>query len=218
METQTKSYEDLAAAEKAIDSFLASSPPSARARRRRWARRRVLGVVAVALVGLGIGAAAFVFLNRGDGGSKSGAAANQTATAPGFRLDYPTTWRPLSRDELEALPGRPLAVLRRKDGSGFLVVTREPGRLQKSFGQTATDLTRQLKSRMPDFAGRSSKTVDIRAGKALFVSFIREKTGTVHTVVVVPARSSTFTLNSVSRGGANGAAREVAQMILSFDT
>jgi hypothetical protein len=35
--------------------------------------------------------------------------------------------------------------------------------------------------------------------------------------VVVPSGNRTFTLNTVSRGGANNVAREIGRMIVSFD-
>jgi len=59
--------------------------------------------------------------------------------------------------------------------------------------------------------------VKLRSGTALFTSYIRKKTGTVQSVVVVPAGSRTFTINTISRGGANGVAREIGKMIVSFD-
>jgi hypothetical protein len=38
----------------------------------------------------------------------------------------------------------------------------------------------------------------------------------VHAVVIVPAGKRSYALNSVSRGGADDVAREVARIILSF--
>ena len=48
-------------------------------------------------------------------------------------------------------------------------------------------------------------------------SYIRKKKGTVQSVVVIPAGNRTYTLNTVSRGGANDVAREIGRMIVSFD-
>jgi hypothetical protein len=39
----------------------------------------------------------------------------------------------------------------------------------------------------------------------------------VQSVVVVPAGRKTYTLTTVSRGGANDVARQIGRMIVSFD-
>jgi hypothetical protein len=132
-----------------------------------------------------------------------------------FTLSYPSSWRPLSSKELNRLPGNPLAVVRRKDGKGFVVLRRER-RAPKNFGGFSADLTTALDKRVPDFQKRSSKVIQISAGKAFFYSYIRKSRGTVHTVVLVPAGKRSYVLNTVSRGGAEDVARQVARIILSF--
>jgi hypothetical protein len=132
-----------------------------------------------------------------------------------YTLSYPGSWRPLSGDQLRKQPGNPLAVVRRKDGKGFVVLRRE-GRAPKNFNAFSADLSRALDRRLPDFQKRSSKVIEIGAGKAFFLSYIRESKGTVHTVVVVPDGKRSYVLNTVSRGGAEDVARQVARIILSF--
>jgi hypothetical protein len=134
-----------------------------------------------------------------------------------YTLSYPASWRPLSGAELDKLPGHPLAVLRRKDGKGFVVLRKE-GRAPKSFGAFSGDLSRALDKRVPDFKKGSSKVITVNGDKAFFLSYIRQTKGTVHTVVVVPAGKRSYVLNTVSRGGARDVARQVARIILSFKT
>ena len=110
---------------------------------------------------------------------------------------------PLSSEELDKLPGSPLAVVRRKDGKGF-VVLRQRGARPKSFNAFSGDLSKALDKRVPDFQKRSSKVIEISAGKAFFFSYIRKTKGTVHTVVVVPDGKRSYVLNTVSRGGVRG--------------
>ena len=100
--------------------------------------------------------------------------------------------------ELDKLPGSPLAVVRRKDGKGLVVLRRE-GRAPKSFSAFSADLTKALDKRIPDFQKRSSKMIEISAGKAFFFSYIRKTKGTVHTVVVVPDGRRSYVLNTVSQ-------------------
>jgi hypothetical protein len=178
---------------------------------RRFAGRRSL-IVLLGLLVLAIG----IFLVAelfGDDESKSGKLQGPSKDA--FTLSYPKAWRPLSGSELDKLPGNPLAVVRRKDGKGFVVLRRER-RAPKSFGAFSGDLTKALDKRVPDFQKRSSKVIELGAGKAFFFSYIRKTKGTVHTVVVVPAGKRSYVLNTVSRGGAEDVARQVARIILSF--
>jgi hypothetical protein len=134
-----------------------------------------------------------------------------------FKLVLPSSWRAFSKEELAKAPGKPLAVLRRKDGKGFLVVRRS-GRLPANLNAFAGQLDKEFKSRFKDFQRQSAKTVEVRAGKAFFYSYIRKSNGTVNSVTIVPAPKGTFTLNGVSKGGEKDVARELGRMIVSFDT
>jgi hypothetical protein len=149
----------------------------------------------------------------GSDDDKAGKATESSNDA--FTLSYPQTWRPLSGAELRKLPGHPLAVVRRNDGKGFVMLRRE-GRAPKSFSAFSAGLTKALDKRVPDFQKRSAKIIKVRAGKAFYFSYIRTGKGTVHTVVVVPAGKRSYLLNTVSRGGAE-VARQVARVILSFE-
>jgi hypothetical protein len=132
-----------------------------------------------------------------------------------FRIEHPETWLPFSAEELQALPAPPLAVLRREDGKGIIVVRREKPFAGKLSG-FARDLRRELGRRLPDFKAMSARLVLVKAGNAFFYSYVRERRGTVHTIVIVPAGSRSYVLNSVSHPGANHAAREIGEIISSF--
>jgi hypothetical protein len=172
--------------------------------------RRVLMAIVALIAAVGI---FFVVKDLGDDGGEKGKLKGSSNDA--FTLSYPPSWRPLSREELDKLPGNPLAVVRRKDGKGFVVLRRE-GRAPKSFGAFSGDLSKALDKRVPDFQKRSSKVIEISAGKAFFFSYIRKTKGTVHSVVVVPSGKRSYVLNTVSRGGSEAVARQVARIILSF--
>ena len=175
--------------------------------------------LALALAGvLAVGAAVVAVLVFTGGGSDKGGGG--TVSGPrdsAFQIRYPDSWSPLGKDKVAGLPGHPLAVIRRTDGKGVVIVRREQGTPPANLDKLGTDLGRQLKRRMPDLKLRSTKTVKLRSGNALFTSYIRKRTGTVQSVVVVPAGRKTFTLNTVSRGGADDVAREIGRMILSFN-
>jgi hypothetical protein len=132
-----------------------------------------------------------------------------------FRVKHPETWHSFTAEELQALPGSPLAVLRRDDRKGMIVVRREKPFAAK-LSAFARDLRRELSKRLPDFRPVSARLVRVEAGNSFFYSYVRERRGTVHTIVVVPAGSRSYVLNSVSHPGADDAAREIGEIITSF--
>jgi hypothetical protein len=186
-------------------------PPAPRRRLPRPRKGVAIGLVAAVVAA----AAAILLLGGGDDADKGGKVEGPEGSK--FTVGYPETWRALSKDEVADLPGDALAVLRRKDNKGFVVVSKQGGKPPKNADRLMRDLGRELRERVPDFKRRSSKRIRVRAGQALFTSYIRKRTGTVHSIVIVPAGKQTFTLNTISRGGANDAAREIGRIILSFD-
>jgi hypothetical protein len=175
---------------------------------------RIALFAAIALAAAAVGAAAFLLLGAGDDGGKAGTLEGPSDS--NFTITYPDNWRPLSEEEVQNLPGSPLSVLRRDDGKGFVVIGRE-GPSPKNPDRLMSELGRELQKRVPDFQLRSTKQIKVRAGEALFTSYIRKRTGTVHSIVIIPAGDKTFTLNTISRGGADDVAREIGRIILSFD-
>lgn len=139
-----------------------------------------------------------------------------TATGSSYEIQYPDSWIALSREQLEALPESPLAVIQRKDGAGFFVL-RQGGRASGNSERFAADLTQQLRKRIKDFSKRTVKIVKTRAGKAFYYSYIRKNRGTVHAIVVIPAGNRSYVINTVSSGQNAAAARQLAQMIVSFE-
>jgi hypothetical protein len=133
-----------------------------------------------------------------------------------FNISYPKTWSPLPKGKLASLPGHPAAVLRRNDGNGLVVIRRQQGSPPADLNMLGADFARQLRRRDPSLKLHTQKIVRIRSGDALYSSYTSKK-GTVQSVVVVPAGNHTFTINTLSPGGADNVAREIGRMILSFD-
>jgi len=176
----------------------------------RRPRPAVIAIVVVALLAAAFAAKALTGDDQKKGELK-GTAGNET-----FKLSYPEGWRAVPKDKLRSLPGRPLAIVRRSDGKGYVILRKEK-RAPTNFNAFSADLTRALDKRVPDFQRQSSRIVQLRAGKAFFYSYIRKRAGTVHTVVVVPAGNRSYAINTVSQGGSEKVARETARIILSFD-
>jgi hypothetical protein len=183
--------------------------PASPERRRRPSPRLALGGALLALAVLA--AAVVLSLTSGDD--------RRTVTGPAgndYRVVLPSGWRSLPNGELTNLPGRPLGVLRRDDGKGLVVIRRE-GRPPASFSAFAKQLDREFERRLPDFQRRSVRALQIGAGRAWFYSYIRTRSGTAHSVVLVPADGGSYVLNTVARGGEQAVAKEIGRMIISFE-
>jgi hypothetical protein len=189
-------------------------PPAAPAPEPQTRFSFLSGRVRVALLGLVAAGVAVVAVALLMGGGSSGGG---TVSGPNaFNISYPKTWSPLSKDKLDSLPGHPLAVLRRADGQGVVVIRSEAGAPPSDLNKLGADLARQLKRRDSSLKIHTQKIVKLRSGEALFTSYLA-RTGRVQSSVVVPAGKRTFTINTFSRGGADDVAREIGKMILSFD-
>jgi len=177
-------------------------------RARRGPSTKILAAVGAAVVLVAVGVALLV--TSGDDKGKLSGSGSQN-----FTLSYPDGWKELSSRELGDAPGSPIAGVRSGDSSGFVFVRRE-GRAPKNFDAFSTQFTREIDQRVPDFQKRSARIVKTAGGNAFFYSYIRKRRGTVHTVVVVPDGDRSYALNTVSRGGEEKTARDVAKIILSF--
>ena len=170
-------------------------------------------VFVLALGALAIGLVAFFGARTivdDDGGGGTVKAAEQ-----GFTLEYPETWKPVSKEELDLFPGSPALVLEREGNSGLFVVRRESkaAPTKKSFGD---ELDKEIGDRVPDYEPGSVTTVKTGAGSAFYFSYARTEAGTANSIVVVPDGSSSYVLESATAANDRDAAEDVAAMIKSF--
>ena len=84
--------------------------------------------------------------------------------------------------------------------------------------KNAAELDRRLGKAIPDFRKVAARVVRVEAGRALLYSYVRTKKATAHTLLVVPGQEVTYTVNAVVPAGAEDAARDVGQILNSFDT
>ncbi len=98
-----------------------------------------------------------------DGGGGTVKAAEQ-----GFTLEYPDTWKPISKEELALFPGSPALVLEREGNSGLFVVRKESkaAPTKQSFGD---ELDKEISDRVPDYEPGSVTTVKTGAGLGLLL-------------------------------------------------
>ena len=193
----------------------AEARPQANGRLTRGSGR--LPLLLSALVAAAVAATAVMLLTGDDAKKETGRTVSGSKQDP-FEMSYPASWSSLPKTKLAKLPGRPVAVVRRKDKKGLVVVRVSPRPAPRDLRTLGADLRRQLKKGISDVQIRAAKPVKLRSGNALFLSYLRKKKGTTQTLVVVPAGKRTFTINTVSVGGANDVARQIGRMILSFDT
>lgn len=181
-------------------------------------RKRIILIVAP-LVAVAAVVAVVLLAGGDDDGRKAGGAA-KPAFAGGivleaenaYRFTYPkATWEPVGKANAAQ------TTIRRRDRSGMLVV-RQRGKLEGPTGQKLADsLTATFKKQFKDFKLVRASEVTIPAGKGLSYTFVRQKANRVQGVVVIPKGERTYTFNSVVTGSAEGTAREVAQIIRTFD-
>lgn len=177
-------------------------------------RRPTKKLLAIAAAVLLIVGAALFLTHTLSGNTATGAVKGGSADAQ-YQIGLPKGWRALTKAELAKVPSHPLGILRRNDGTGFLVI-RRAGKLPSDLNAFSASLDKQFKSRFKDFKRQTAKVIKTRSGKAFFYSYLNKKKGTVTSVTIVPAKKGSFTLNSVSKGGEDAVARELGRMIVSF--
>jgi hypothetical protein len=174
---------------------------------RRWPW--VVGaLVALALAG----AAVWYFAIRDTGSSGT---IHGPSDAP-FTVAQPQGWESLSEQQLSALPGSPLAVIRQSDGNGIVVINTQAG-TKGSLEKLSTKLVSKLQATIPDFKLVTAHTVTVKAGPALTISYARTKKGTANTLLVVPVAGRIYTLNAVVPAGQKAAAQQAGNILSSFD-
>jgi hypothetical protein len=167
------------------------------------------------LLGAALAVAAFFVVRALSGDDDNGGKLEGTAGSR-FTLSYPGGWTPLPRDEVAALKGSPVAVVRRDDRRGILVINRQR-RITRDLDALSRQLDRRLKRRFGDFRKVSAQRVNVKAGRALLYSYVRKRRGTVHTLLAVQTSSGGYTLNAVIRADARDLARQLGAMFRSFD-
>ena len=171
---------------------------------------RRLAAAVVVIAGLAIA----VIVLRGDDGDDE--AIVRGPSGHDFSLVRPDAWEEVPDDERESLAGNALLVMRRGEGEGLLVV-EAPSDTERDLNKVAKTLDRELAKSLPDFRKAGARVVQVKAGTALLYSYARGRRATAHTILVVPTRERTYTINAVIPAGADAAAREVGTMLRSFD-
>ena len=175
-------------------------------------RRNVLIALLAALAGAALAAGVIAA-----GGSDP--AAPQRAKelrGPGFELGYPAGWSPAPAAELAKMPGRPVAVVRRADGKGVVIVRRKGAPKDQSLKALTRDLNAGMAKRFPDFRFVSARVTRVRAGNAFLYTFLRTQQKTAQSIALVRVGRANFTLDAVAASGDVRAAREVAAIVRSF--
>jgi hypothetical protein len=133
-----------------------------------------------------------------------------------FTVTRPPGWESASQEDLDALPGSPLAVLQQTEGTGIVIINTQP-QTRASLPQLSKELQSQLKQKIGDFRLVKSRIINVPAGQAISITYARTGKGTANTLVVVPAGGHVYTLNAVVPAGEESAARDVAAIIDSFN-
>ena len=134
-----------------------------------------------------------------------------------FVLHYPRDWTRLTAAQLGRSANPPAAGLVAEGGRVLLLVRPEKP-LTQSISTLSAQLTSSLRSRYADFKLLSSGTTRTLAGPAWVYTFERTQHGLVQSEVVISTPSAAYEMDIALRGGANHAARQMGEIVHSFQT
>jgi hypothetical protein len=176
-------------------------------------RRTILTALVAALAGAAVAAGVIAGMGAGDSGSQPRA---KELRGKGFTLAYPAGWAPMSADALTRVEGRPVALVRRADGNGTVIVRQTAAPKDQSLRKLTGDLTAGLERRFADFSFVSARVVPIRGGDAFLYTFTRTEAQTAQSIALVRVGKANYTVNGVARSGDPRAAQQVAAIVRSF--
>jgi hypothetical protein len=134
-----------------------------------------------------------------------------------FVLHYPKGWTRLTATQLAKIANVPAAGLIAAGGRALLLV-RPKKPLTQSLSTLSSQLTRSLSNSFTDFKLLSTGTIRTLAGPAWVYTFERSKHGLVQSEVVVSTSKVAYEIDIALRGGADRAAREIGEIVRSFQT
>lgn len=199
------------------------------ARRLRTAALAAAAVAAVVLVLLAAGVfgsgSALTAIHasatpRSTAEAQAGLGQPGTVSVPGaapFVLHYPSDWTQLTPAQLRRIANPPAAGLI-AEGGRVLLLVRPKGPLTQPIATLSSQLTRSLSSRFSDFKLLSTGTTRTLAGPAWVYTFERTSQGLVQSEVVISTPRAAYEIDIALRGGADRAAREMGEIVHSFQT
>jgi hypothetical protein len=134
-----------------------------------------------------------------------------------FVLHYPSDWTPLTAAQLARSANPPAAGLT-AEGDRVLLLVRPERPLTQSVATLSAQLTSSLRSRYPDFKLLSIGTTRTLAGPAWVYTFEHTRHGLVQSEVVISTAKAAYEVDIALRGGANRAARQMGEIVHSFQT
>jgi hypothetical protein len=195
--------------------------------RMRWAALAAAVAVAVVLVAAGVFKSGSKAVDiqapataQATAQAQSGLKQPGTLLASGqapFVLHYPSDWTPLTAAQLARSANPPAAGLAAEGGKVLLLVRPEKP-LTQSISTLSAQLTSSLRSRYADFKLLSSGTTRTLAGPAWVYTFERTQHGLVQSEVVISTARAAYEMDIALRGGANRAARQMGEIVHSFQT
>lgn len=205
----------------------AASTQSAAHSRRRLAWALAAVVVGAALIALAAGAfrsGASVTEISAPATARAAAQAQAGLQQPGvlsvagqapFVLHYPSDWTRLTAAQLARIANPPAAGLV-AEGGRVLLLVRPKKPLTQPISTLSAQLTKSLSSRFADFKLLSTGTTRTLAGPAWVYTFQRASHALVQSEVVVATPSAAYEIDIALRGGANSAARQMGEIVHSF--
>ncbi|HTW42317.1 MAG TPA: hypothetical protein VMD79_08375 [Solirubrobacteraceae bacterium] len=140
--------------------------------------------------------------------------ASVSGQAP-FVVHYPSDWTRLTSAQLARIANPPAAGLIAEGGKVLLFVRPEKP-LTQPLSTLAVQLTESLRRRFADFKLLSTGTTRTLAGPAWVYTFARTAHQLVQSEVVISTPSAAYELDITLRGSADRAARQMGEIVHSF--
>ena len=146
--------------------------------------------------------------------SSSTTNASSPATVKTIHLTYPSDWTVVPAKSVSGAPSDAVIVLRRKDKSGVLVVL--PGGKALALDTASSNkISAELAKRYADYKFVSAAVVRVKAGRALFIAYLRTQQGQLHTITILPVGQRSFIIETASPPSSHQAEVEIDEILKS---
>ena len=174
---------------------------------------KLLKIVAVAVIVVAAGVAVWYFATSRPTSSPT-TRASSSAAVKTIHLTYPSDWTVASAKSVRGAPSNAVIVLQRKDKSGVLVVL--PGGQAPALDVASSKkISATLAKQYADYKFLSAAVVRLKAGKALFITYLRTKQGDLHTITILPVGRKSFIVETASPAANGTLGTEIGKILKS---
>lgn len=156
---------------------------------------KFLKIASFVVILVAAGMAVWYVANQSPSGSTS--KKPTSAVVKTIHLTYSSAWTAVSAKTVRGAPSDSIIVLKRKDKSGVLVVF-PGGKAVALDTATSRKISLELARQYADYEFLRAAVVHLKAGKALFFTYLRKQQGDLHTITILPVGKESFIIETAS--------------------